>query len=106
MKLASLKAGGRDGTLIVVNRTLTHYVEVPNIAATLQQAIDDWSNTAPRLNGVSEALNAGERQDAASKHSTATRAWPWHRGGRLGGGLRLSKKKHGHASVAVQVVLD
>jgi fumarylacetoacetate (FAA) hydrolase len=64
MKLASLKAGGRDGTLVVVDRTLGSYVAVPDIAVTLQQAIDDWSNCAPRLNAVSEALNAGERNDA------------------------------------------
>jgi fumarylacetoacetate (FAA) hydrolase len=60
MKLGSLKAGGRDGTLIVVDRALTTYVTVPEIAATLQQAIDDWSNAAPRLNAVSESLNAGD----------------------------------------------
>jgi len=59
LKLASLKRGGRDGTLIVVNRALTHFVEVPDIADTLQQALDDWANTAPRLNAVSEALNLG-----------------------------------------------
>jgi fumarylacetoacetate (FAA) hydrolase len=66
MKLASLKAGGRDGTLIVVDRALRSWVAVPEVAATLQQAIDDWSNCAPRLNAVSEALNAGGRGDARS----------------------------------------
>lgn len=64
MKLASLKAGGRDGTLMVVDRPLRYCVAVPDIAATLQQAIDDWGNCAPRLNAVSEALNAGGRDDA------------------------------------------
>jgi len=64
MKLGSLKSGGRDGTLIVADRSLTHYVKVPEIASTLQAAIDDWSSTAPRLNSVSEALNAGAREDA------------------------------------------
>ena len=71
MKLGSLKAGGRDGTLIVVNRPLTHYVAVPEIAATLQQAMDNWSNAAPRLNAVSEALNAGGRGDALRFDFTA-----------------------------------
>jgi fumarylacetoacetate (FAA) hydrolase len=60
LKLASLKRGGRDGTLIVVNRALSQFVEVPDIADTLQQALDDWANTAPRLNAVSEALNLGQ----------------------------------------------
>jgi fumarylacetoacetate (FAA) hydrolase len=56
MKLGSLKEGGRDGTLIVVSRDLSRAVRVPGIAPTLQRALEDWSNTAPRLNGVYEAL--------------------------------------------------
>lgn len=66
MKLASLKAGGRDGTLIVVDRSLQRYVLAAGIADTLQQALDDWDNAAPRLNALSQALNAGEREDAAA----------------------------------------
>ena len=62
MKLGSLKEGGRDGTLIVVSRDLARGVRVPHIAPTLQRALEDWSNTAPRLNGVSEALNGSTAQ--------------------------------------------
>jgi fumarylacetoacetate (FAA) hydrolase len=43
MKLASLKAGGRDGTLVVVARDLSRAQEVPAIARTLQAALDDWA---------------------------------------------------------------
>ncbi len=64
LKLGSLKTGGRDGTLIVVNRALTQFVKAGEVAGTMQQAIEDWSNRAPRLNAISEALNAGERDDA------------------------------------------
>ncbi|MGZ4462082.1 MAG: hypothetical protein ACXVZP_04515, partial [Gaiellaceae bacterium] len=32
MKLGSLKAGGRDGTLVVVRRDLTRAVPVPQVA--------------------------------------------------------------------------
>jgi len=71
MKLASLKKGGRDGTLIVVNRDLTEFVIVTEVADTLQQAIDDWPNTAPRLNAVSEMLNLGEYEDAQALDYTA-----------------------------------
>ncbi len=56
MKLASLKSGGRDGTLIVVNRALTRAVACPQIATTLQAALDDWHNCAPRLNALAERL--------------------------------------------------
>ncbi len=64
MKLGSLKTGGRDGTLIVVDRGLTRYVVAGDVATTMQEAIEDWLNTAPRLNAISTALNAGERDDA------------------------------------------
>ena len=60
MKLGSLKVGGRDGTLIVVSRDLTCAVRATGIAATLQLALEDWSNIAPRLNALSESLNAGD----------------------------------------------
>lgn len=71
MKLASLKSGGRDGTLIVVNRALTHFIPAAEVAGTLQQALEDWSNAAPRLNALSEALNAGQREDAQALDFTA-----------------------------------
>ncbi len=61
MKLGSLKEGGRDGTLIVVSRDLQRAVRANGIAQTLQRALEDWSNAAPRLNALSDALN----QDSA-----------------------------------------
>jgi len=57
MKLASLKDGGRDGTLIVVSRDLSKAVRVTDAARTLQAALEDWNNAAPRLNRVYELLN-------------------------------------------------
>jgi len=60
MKLGSLKEGGRDGTLIVVSRDLSRAVRAAGIANTLQQALEDWSSTAPRLNALSESLNSGD----------------------------------------------
>ncbi|MFX9058136.1 2-keto-4-pentenoate hydratase, partial [Acinetobacter baumannii] len=58
MKLASLRHG-RDGRLVVVSRDLTRAVAVPNIAATLQAALDDWATAAPELNAVYRLLNEG-----------------------------------------------
>jgi fumarylacetoacetate (FAA) hydrolase len=71
MKLASLKRGGRDGTLIMVSRDLNRAVEVPNIAATMQQAIDHWSDCSPRLEAVFRELERGERPDAFALDVTA-----------------------------------
>jgi fumarylacetoacetate (FAA) hydrolase len=64
MKLASLKEGGRDGTLIVVSRDLMRAARAGAIAPTLQAALDDWSNAAPRLNALSDELNAGQAAGA------------------------------------------
>ncbi len=62
MKLGSLKEGGRDGTLIVVSKDLGRAVRVPGIAPTLQRALEDWSNAAPRLNGIYEAMEHSSAQ--------------------------------------------
>lgn len=59
MKLASLKSGGRDGSLIVVSRNLEHYVSAADISPTLQVALDDWQLTATRLNALYAELNQG-----------------------------------------------
>jgi fumarylacetoacetate (FAA) hydrolase len=59
MKLASLKSGGRDGSLIVVSRDLKKYVSADDISPTLQVALDDWQLTAPRLNTRYVELNQG-----------------------------------------------
>lgn len=64
MKLASIKDGSRDGALVVVNRALTHAVRVPDIAPTLQQALEGWPVSAPKLAAVAEELEAGNRTDA------------------------------------------
>ncbi len=60
MKLGSLKEGGRDGTLVVVSRDLTRAVRAAGIAPTLQRALEDWSNTAPRLNALAQSLEGGD----------------------------------------------
>ena len=64
MKLASLKSGGRDGTLVVVDRNLSQAVAVPDIAATMQAAIERWEQVAPALNAVYHKLNAGQQPGA------------------------------------------
>lgn len=64
MKLASLKKGGRDGSLVVVSADLSRVAIVPEIASTLQQALDHWSDCAPRLAKVYQELQEGRRADA------------------------------------------
>lgn len=58
MKLASLRDGTRDGKLVVVSRDLTHYTDAGTVAPTLQAALDDWANLAPRLEQLSAQVAA------------------------------------------------
>jgi fumarylacetoacetate (FAA) hydrolase len=74
MKLGSLKAGGRDGALVVVSRDLTRAVNAKAIAPTLQAALDDWSDAAPRLNALYAELNDGSAAGAFALDMSALAA--------------------------------
>jgi fumarylacetoacetate (FAA) hydrolase len=64
VKLGSLLEGGRDGTLAVLDRTLTRAVPATGIASTLQAALENWSEVEEPLRKLSEALDAGNVADA------------------------------------------
>ncbi|CAM4094731.1 fumarylacetoacetate hydrolase family protein [Flavobacterium antarcticum] len=64
MKLASIDNKTRDGQLVVVNKELTKAVKVLDIAKTMQDAIDDWAEIAPKLKTIYEDLNANKVSDA------------------------------------------
>jgi fumarylacetoacetate (FAA) hydrolase len=100
MKLATLKTGGRDGTLVVVSRDLVTCEAVPKIARTLQCALDDWDNVAPRLQQVYERLNAGTAERAESFieeecHSPLPRAFQWADGSAYINHVELVRKARG-----------
>jgi len=59
MKLATLRNGTRDGQLMVVSRDLARALPVPQIAMTLQGALDDWARLAPRLLDAADGLESG-----------------------------------------------
>lgn len=100
MKLASLKSGGRDGTLVVVSRDLTRAVPVSDIAETLQVALDDWSNTSPYLEEVAEDLEAGPvggefSFDATAAASPLPRSHHWVDGSAYVNHVELVRKARG-----------
>ena len=64
MKLASLKEGGRDGTLVVVNSAMSRAVKVPQIAPTMQAALDNWAEKEPALIQVFDQLQEGNVEGA------------------------------------------
>jgi len=97
MKLATLKTGGRDGTLVVVNRDLTLCQPVSEIARTLQAALDDWERCAPQLQEVYSALNNGAARhaqpfDQAACHSPLPRAYQWADGSAYVNHVELVRK--------------
>jgi fumarylacetoacetate (FAA) hydrolase len=100
MKLATLKQGGRDGTLVVVNRSLTHCQPVPAVARTLQAALDDWAVCEPQLRQVYEALNGGAIADAQPFdpllcHSPLPRAYQWADGSAYVNHVELVRRARG-----------
>ena len=64
MKLATRDDGTRDGELVVVSRDLTRCVAVPEIARTLQAALDAWNSASPSLAAIATELDAGRLPDA------------------------------------------
>jgi fumarylacetoacetate (FAA) hydrolase len=85
MKLGSMITGGRDGTLVVVSKDLKSAVAVPQIAATMQAALDRWAETESKLEAVYEQLNAGKVADAfgfdqKAVHSPLPRSYQWCEG--------------------------
>lgn len=99
MKLASLNQG-RDGTLIVVSRDLSRAVQVPQIAATLQAALDDWEIKRPLLDSVYQRLNDGLIEDSfvfdqADCHSPLPRAYHWADGSAYVNHVELVRKARG-----------
>lgn len=99
MKLASLRAGGRDGTLIVVSQDLTRAVRVTEIASTLQMALDDWASCAPRLEEKYAALNRKTIPsfdlDMNDLHSPLPRAYQWVDGSAYLHHVELVRKARG-----------
>jgi len=99
MKLASLRSG-RDGRLVVVARDLRTCVAVPEIAPTLQRAIDDWSEIAPQLARVYDMLNAGKADgakplDPKDCMAPLPRAYQWADGSAYVTHVELVRKARG-----------
>jgi fumarylacetoacetate (FAA) hydrolase len=101
MKLASLRHG-RDGKLLVVSRDLARAEAVPDIAPTLQAALDSWSETAPKLVERFAALDAGRSAGAfafnpADCAAPLPRAYQWADGSAYVVHVELVRRARGAA---------
>lgn len=56
MKLATLRDGTRDGSLVIVSRDNTAYTSAKAISPTMQHALDHWDDLEPRLRELAQAL--------------------------------------------------
>jgi fumarylacetoacetate (FAA) hydrolase len=102
VKLATLPDGTRDGELVVVSRNLARAVAVPEIARTLQHALDDWTRVAPALTAIAAELDAGRLSDANPFDATRAsaplpRAYQWADGSAYGNHVELVRRARGAA---------
>jgi fumarylacetoacetate (FAA) hydrolase len=100
MKLATLKDGSRDGTLVLVSRDLARAIAVPEIAPTLQAALDEWDAVASHLEKVYAQLNEGKTTraiafDARQAHSPLPRAYQWADGSAYVNHVELVRRSRG-----------
>ena len=100
MKLGTLKEGGRDGTLIVVNRELTRAVRATGIAPTLQKAIEAWAVVSPKLATLAEQLHDNKALGSFELDTTALaaplpRAYQWADGSAYVVHVELVRKARG-----------
>jgi fumarylacetoacetate (FAA) hydrolase len=100
MKLATLNDKTRDGKLLVVSKDLTCAVTVPEIAATLQQALDNWDSCKPQLTEYYDRLNRGDIKnplDMSRLHlmSPLPRAYQWADGSAYVNHIELVRKARG-----------
>ncbi len=101
MKLATLANGSRDGRLVVVSRDLAHATDAGGVAQTLQDALDDWTWLAPKLEALATALETGsvprERFREHDALSPLPRAFQWIDGSAYLNHVELVRKARGAA---------
>ena len=99
MKLATIKDGTRDGKLVVVSKDLTRYCASDNIAPTLQAALDNWDEIAPKLEAlyidVEHQVVPCERFHEREAHSPLPRAYQWADGSAYINHVELVRKARG-----------
>ena len=102
MKLATLGNGTRDGQLVVVSRDLARCVTVPEIARTLQAALDVWHAAAPSLAAIADELDHRRMPGAVPFDPTIAmaplpRAYQWADGSAYVNHVELVRKARGAA---------
>ncbi|EKD53841.1 MAG: hypothetical protein ACD_60C00147G0005 [uncultured bacterium] len=100
MKLATLKNHTRDGQLVVVSKDLSRAIPVPDIAPTLQHALDHWSDAQSALQERYAQLNSGTLKNTLPFNeqpvlSPLPRAFQWADGSAYVNHVELVRKARG-----------
>src|SRR6185312_10670667 len=103
MKLGTIKtAQSRDGELIVVSKDNQRAVRASQIAPSLRQAIENWSETKPKLDELYTELNAGRaaksfKVEPENLHSPLPRSFQWADGSAFIHHIKLVRMARGAA---------
>jgi len=95
VKLASLKSG-RDGQLVIVSSDLTKMAPATDIAATMQQALDNWNDVETKLQARFDALESGDIESQVFEQTNCVsplpRAYQWADGSAYVNHVELVRK--------------
>ena len=101
MRLATARDGSRDGRLLVVRKDGEAVLDASRVAATLQEALDDWDRRAPSLRALAASLDAGDVEgeplDPSALLSPLPRAYEWVDGSAYLNHVRLVRRARGAA---------
>lgn len=102
MKLATYRDGSRDGQLVIVSSQLDRAAFVPDIAQTLQAALDRWDGVEQDLKFRAHQLEAGQLAGAFPFQSSMCmaplpRAYQWADGSAYLNHVELVRKARGAA---------
>jgi fumarylacetoacetate (FAA) hydrolase len=109
MRLGTLRTGGRDGTLVVVESGAraksgagaesVRFARATGIAASLQDALDDWTRVSVSLRRLAQQLDQGDIVGETAKiddfAAPLPRAYEWLDGSAFLSHVRLARKSRG-----------
>jgi fumarylacetoacetate (FAA) hydrolase len=99
LKLATIRDGKRDGSLVVVSHGGDRFARAAHVAPSLQAALDDWEDTLPGLRALASAVENGsaptDKLDVRNLHAPLPRAYEWVDGSSYLSHIRLVRKARG-----------
>lgn len=104
MRLATLKRGGRDGTLVALSVDGQRIAPVSGFA-TLQAALDEWPAAQDALAAATQAAETGEPVSPDDFVAPLPRAWQWLDGSAFANHGKLMETAFNHAPIETDLPL-